>query len=270
VLHSEKEFVAAIRANPDDDTARLVYADWLDEKGERENAQRALSIRVLTRPAQFTPPPAEQFVPEIEWAFMAGLRWDGGAGRHPLEQHLVRRDPRDRRVYVSAEGYVAYRKWLELDRFRRVLGRDTERGGTVFDRGLLTAADLYPHTWARVGNALYESQPIRRLRLLACPQIHYEWIETTLPTRGVTRYNLHAAWADRVWQNDEEVDPLDEAISRENLTARMNRRIARLSAAMAVRNLLVMAWPGVDFHAPPEGWLPVPEPTAFTRRTAPA
>jgi uncharacterized protein (TIGR02996 family) len=32
---SEREgFYAAIRANPDDDTARLVFADWLEESGE--------------------------------------------------------------------------------------------------------------------------------------------------------------------------------------------------------------------------------------------
>src|SRR5690349_19107223 len=31
--------LAAIVANPDDDTARLVYADWLQEHGDEEQAQ---------------------------------------------------------------------------------------------------------------------------------------------------------------------------------------------------------------------------------------
>lgn len=31
--------LAAIRADPDDDTVRLVYADWLDERGEAERAE---------------------------------------------------------------------------------------------------------------------------------------------------------------------------------------------------------------------------------------
>jgi uncharacterized protein (TIGR02996 family) len=30
----DEAFLAAIRADPDDDTARLVYADWLDERGD--------------------------------------------------------------------------------------------------------------------------------------------------------------------------------------------------------------------------------------------
>lgn len=36
-------FLAAIKANPDDDTPRLVFADWLDEHGEPE---RAAMLRV--------------------------------------------------------------------------------------------------------------------------------------------------------------------------------------------------------------------------------
>ncbi len=39
-------FLAAIRANPDDDLVRLVYADWLDETGDPAAAVRAEFIRV--------------------------------------------------------------------------------------------------------------------------------------------------------------------------------------------------------------------------------
>jgi uncharacterized protein (TIGR02996 family) len=40
---SHEAFLQAVRANPDDDTPRLVYADWLDEQGD---ADRAEFIRV--------------------------------------------------------------------------------------------------------------------------------------------------------------------------------------------------------------------------------
>jgi uncharacterized protein (TIGR02996 family) len=49
----EEAFLADVRANPDDDTPRLVYADWLDEHGGAAGAARAELIRVqcaLARP----------------------------------------------------------------------------------------------------------------------------------------------------------------------------------------------------------------------------
>lgn len=38
-MHTRRDFLAAIRASPDDDTLRLVYADWLQENGEDDRAQ---------------------------------------------------------------------------------------------------------------------------------------------------------------------------------------------------------------------------------------
>src|SRR5437762_7367117 len=42
-MSDEQGFLAAIREHPDDDTPRLVYADWLDDHGD---ADRAEFIRV--------------------------------------------------------------------------------------------------------------------------------------------------------------------------------------------------------------------------------
>ncbi|VTR94454.1 unnamed protein product [Gemmata massiliana] len=38
-MSDEAAFLAALKANPVDDTARLVYADWLDENGEPVRAE---------------------------------------------------------------------------------------------------------------------------------------------------------------------------------------------------------------------------------------
>lgn len=46
---SHAAFLGAIRAAPDDDTARLVYADYLDEQGGAANAARAEFIRLQVR-----------------------------------------------------------------------------------------------------------------------------------------------------------------------------------------------------------------------------
>jgi uncharacterized protein (TIGR02996 family) len=39
-------FVQAIIANPADDAPRLIYADWLEERGTEENDARAELIRL--------------------------------------------------------------------------------------------------------------------------------------------------------------------------------------------------------------------------------
>jgi uncharacterized protein (TIGR02996 family) len=44
-MTEEAAFIAAIRATPQDDTVRLVFADWLDERGDRRGAL----LRVLTQ-----------------------------------------------------------------------------------------------------------------------------------------------------------------------------------------------------------------------------
>src|SRR5262245_37192027 len=49
VLHAPSDGAALLRAiidNPDEDTPRLVYADWLDEQGGESNAARAEFIRI--------------------------------------------------------------------------------------------------------------------------------------------------------------------------------------------------------------------------------
>src|SRR4051794_29819039 len=45
-MSDESAFLEVLKANPANDTARLVYADWLDEQGE---AQKAEYLRLITR-----------------------------------------------------------------------------------------------------------------------------------------------------------------------------------------------------------------------------
>jgi uncharacterized protein (TIGR02996 family) len=44
-MSTEQAFLRAIIEDPDSDTHRLVYADWLDETGERQKRDRAELIR---------------------------------------------------------------------------------------------------------------------------------------------------------------------------------------------------------------------------------
>lgn len=44
-MHGETDFLTALLANPDDDTARLVYADWLDEQADAPSLAKAEYLR---------------------------------------------------------------------------------------------------------------------------------------------------------------------------------------------------------------------------------
>jgi len=51
-MSDEAALLAAIFAHPEEDTPRLVYADWLDEQGGKANAERAEYIRLECELAQ--------------------------------------------------------------------------------------------------------------------------------------------------------------------------------------------------------------------------
>ena len=55
----EQSFLAVIVANPDDDTPRLVFADWLDERGTDDDRARAALIRAQCR-LEYLPPGRER------------------------------------------------------------------------------------------------------------------------------------------------------------------------------------------------------------------
>src|SRR5260370_3542865 len=48
-------FLADVIENPDDDTPRLVFADWLEEQGDAASAGRAEFIRLQIERARQTP-----------------------------------------------------------------------------------------------------------------------------------------------------------------------------------------------------------------------
>src|SRR5262245_26236867 len=43
---TEEAFLAALRERPDDDATRLIFADWLEERGDEESRLKAEYIRV--------------------------------------------------------------------------------------------------------------------------------------------------------------------------------------------------------------------------------
>jgi|GEM_PF-7105503 len=51
-MHDEEDFLRVIISSPDEDTPRLVFADWLEETGDHD---RAAFIRLQIRQAQLEP-----------------------------------------------------------------------------------------------------------------------------------------------------------------------------------------------------------------------
>src|SRR5262245_7967950 len=48
-MHDEDDFLRKLLENPADDTVRLVYADWLDERDDTESKTKALFLRLTVR-----------------------------------------------------------------------------------------------------------------------------------------------------------------------------------------------------------------------------
>jgi uncharacterized protein (TIGR02996 family) len=47
----EEHLIAAIIANPHDDTARLVYSDWLEERGDARGEYLRVEVELSRLPA---------------------------------------------------------------------------------------------------------------------------------------------------------------------------------------------------------------------------
>jgi uncharacterized protein (TIGR02996 family) len=53
-MHSDETFLTTLAAEPSDDVTRLVYADWLEERGDPASAAKAEFLRVTVRLAEDT------------------------------------------------------------------------------------------------------------------------------------------------------------------------------------------------------------------------
>ena len=103
--------LAAIIANPDDDTPRLVYADWLDENGQPERAE---FIRIQCAPGKA----------ETGWSRSRELeassraRWLAGLPKFPNQWEVGRRDWEFRRgfpEYLTAPISDFLERWEEAE-----------------------------------------------------------------------------------------------------------------------------------------------------------
>ena len=83
-MSEEAAFLAAIKTNPADDVARLVYADWLDDHDQHAKAEYLRALTALTQISGGTPPYTDSagqlFLAcartQADWRRAAGGRFD--------------------------------------------------------------------------------------------------------------------------------------------------------------------------------------------------
>ena len=83
-MSDDEAFIAAIREAPHDDALRLVYADWLEERGHAERAEYLRLAHDLTHWPEHDPrcgPASERLLRlresvDVEWRERVGWRFD--------------------------------------------------------------------------------------------------------------------------------------------------------------------------------------------------
>lgn len=86
-MADEDDFLNALRANPADDTTRLVYADWLDENPGDGRAERAEYLRLEAEKAAAEPERMRAIEGRLA-ALSAGVpsEWEAVVSKRPIEQ----------------------------------------------------------------------------------------------------------------------------------------------------------------------------------------
>jgi uncharacterized protein (TIGR02996 family) len=121
-MTEEADFLNAIRANPDDDTVRLVYADWLEERGDTVAVAKAIYLRHLVQRTEdlnvlrgesfgltTTAQQARRSIADVDWfAVVDKVPVENCQGRRPAR-------PTTRRELTQLRfDFVCDRRWEEM------------------------------------------------------------------------------------------------------------------------------------------------------------
>jgi uncharacterized protein (TIGR02996 family) len=218
-------FLAAIVAEPDDDTPRLVYADWLQEHGDEEQARFIRDSIGLEWLADYEDEKRQRIAGRLDGvAARNGVRWMealGVAGGDPVyDRGMV-----GAVHYASAEAFVAAAPTL----FARVPVREITIGG-------LTTSELYPD-WLSV---LADMPDLARLRGLWLLNHWYP-----VPSDGWERFitsphlaNLQSLAVQDAALDDDDVLAFDRAEHLANLEelGLSGNRITAVGALTVVRS----------------------------------
>jgi uncharacterized protein (TIGR02996 family) len=233
--------LAAIRAEPDDDALRLIYADYLLDHGDPERAE-FISV-------------------QIELARMD----EAGEGQWPEDGHTCILDPcpvcvlvgrykglQRRERELLENGWVS---WLasafhplaydvgkthrgdgtfgiSLHEQKGMTGKAGEEIGhfdCFFRCGFIEVIALSWESWLAHESALLTATPLRSVTLLTIPPVRSQWL---MDGHGL---EFTAAWSPRRVVSAPEVS---------------SRQLYRVSVRQAVLDMLAWRWPDLTFHLP--------------------
>jgi uncharacterized protein (TIGR02996 family) len=148
-------FLRAVAANPEDDLPRLVFADWLEERGTPGDAARARFIRLQVELATVN----------LECSRYPGHYFDLLTESHRLAVRFAKSWLKELPPPVAAE-----------------LGK-SRVGADLFRRGFVESVKLSPRTYVSCAEQLCETTPVRTVHF----NVGLRDLQTLLLTRGLQK-----------------------------------------------------------------------------------
>jgi uncharacterized protein (TIGR02996 family) len=177
-LPGEADILATVVADLSDDTAKLVYADWLEDRDDPRGPLLRKSV-VAFRAGKKLPPAGKAAEP---WRDLVGL---------------------------TLMGFLRERAWLleRADRFLR-LARPalTFRSAKTADAKLRVGASKFggrPDMPAETEWPTYQGEPLDFLAQFDLAELHTSFVCRELPAAGVLSVFYAADWQREVWTNDD-------------------------------------------------------------------
>jgi uncharacterized protein (TIGR02996 family) len=209
-------FLKAIRDSPDDDTPRLVFADWLTENGEESRAE---FIRVQCE--------LERVV--CSWVAVGGPscdRWLANGQKGRCSKCRGADSLRAREGELLRDGNLVLRMWPP---------GITVGPNALFRRGFAEWVRCPGDDWARHGDAVLAEHPVREVVVA-----------------GLASVSTHVGPDGRPTGNRLDADPegrvFDYATARAALTAAHGSWVVALDEGATALALLRLRWPGVTFR----------------------
>ncbi|MBA4191383.1 MAG: hypothetical protein C0467_25670 [Planctomycetaceae bacterium] len=145
-MTDREAMLAAIRANPDEDTPRLIHADWLDEHGDGD---RAAFIRAQIEAVRSDP-------------FGVQAR---NASKHAGELLEKNRAPWHSNIREAIQGQLEDFVGVQVSGMPANALRDVVQVKARFERGFVGHVTLHPSVFVRVATGIFAAEPIQSLEL---------------------------------------------------------------------------------------------------------